>query len=131
MGCQGSDSAINGSWVMQGNNDAKICLYGNNYVTNLKLENNKYAFIEYNDSKLFVFFEEIYDKSIVYYRYVNNVLVNIPNKKLEYGDYVFCFGLRITLFLGIVSIDNLYNLRHSNRHSHHKRRCYNGEYYGR
>ena len=148
-----SIEANNGSWIMQSNNDAKIFL-DSGYVTTLKLENNAYAYIEYNKQKLFVYFEEIYDSSISYYKvikdvnliigreskkndilygnvipndyfalsftqngwvlsiangalvYVNNVLVSSSTKALDYGDYIFCFGLRITLYFGMISINN-------------------------
>ena len=148
-----SIEAVNGSWVMQSNNDAKIFL-DSGYVSELKLENNKYAFIEYNKQKLFVFFEETYDKTISYYKtikdavliigrdsrkddilygnvvpndyfalsftqngwmisvtngamvYVNDVLITSANKMLDYGDSIFCYGLRITLFFGMLAMNN-------------------------
>ena len=86
-----SIEANNGDWMLQSNNDAKILL-DSGYVTTLKLENNAYAYIEYNKLKLFVFFEEIYDSSISYYKVVKDasLIVGRDSRKddILYGNIV-------------------------------------------
>lgn len=145
--------ASNNHWIMKSNSNAKI--YDNlNEVAEILLTPNSHFFIEYNNKKMFVYIESVYDNTIGYYSikpneslfignttnndivydipfvfdnyieltlssngwivkknqnaiiYINNVFMINEVKNLNFGDVIFCLGMRISLYNGIISINN-------------------------
>ena len=145
--------AKNGKWILKENDEAKI-IFGNSYTSEVELMPNYFYFIDYNGKKMFLYSENILDKTIKYYKvqnnttltlgkdttqdiiyenayivnnylklvftkegwtinitpqsniYINNSLLLNTSKKLNYGDTLFVLGVRITLYNGMISINN-------------------------
>ena len=145
--------AKDGKWILKENDEAKI-IFGNSYTSEVELMPNYFYFIDYNGKKMFLYSENVFDKTIKYYKvgentsltigkdttqdilyenayitnnylnltftkegwnvtiqqtsniYINNSLLLNLNKKLNYGDTLFILGLRITVYNGMISINN-------------------------
>jgi len=145
--------AKNGKWIMKENDEARI-IFGNSYTSEIELMPNYFYFIEYNNKKMFLYSENIFDKTIKYYKvlenttltlgkditqdiiyenpyiindylkltftkegwtininstsnvFINNSLLTNYNKKLNFGDTLFVLGVRITVYNGMISINN-------------------------
>lgn len=63
--------AIDNNWVMKNNDDTKI-IFNNAYIDHTILKPNYFYFLEYNNTKMFLYIEEFYDNTIKYYKINNN-----------------------------------------------------------
>jgi len=145
--------AKDGKWILKGNDEAKI-IFNRAYTSNVELMPNYFYFIDYNGKKMLLYSENILDKTIKYYKvlentsltigkdttqdiiyenayitndylkltftkggwiinikptsniYINNSLLLNLTKKLNYGDTLFVLGIKITLYNGMISINN-------------------------
>lgn len=145
--------AINNSWIIKSNDNTKI-IFNNSYIGQIDLKSNYFYLLEYSGRRILLYSEDLYDKTIKYYKinpntrltlgqdascdiiynndylfneyitldfinnnwivtvkqnsivYINNNLITTLNTKLDYGDSIFVLGLKITLYNGMLSINN-------------------------
>lgn len=58
-------------WIMKKNDDVKI-IFGNSYVDEVEILPNYFYFLEYNNKKMFLYSESVYDSTTNYYKIENN-----------------------------------------------------------
>ena len=63
--------AKNSTWVMKSNDDTKI-IYEKTYVQEVELKPNYFYFLEINNTRMFLYCENIYDSTINYYKISDN-----------------------------------------------------------
>ena len=145
--------ASDGKWIMKSNDETRI-IFSNSYTDKQVLMPNYFYFLDYNNNKMLLYSENIYDATIKYYKvsdntsitigkdqtqdityenayidndyvklafignewtisikqtsnvFINNSLLTKVNQKLNYGDNLFILGIKITLFNGMLSINN-------------------------
>lgn len=99
--------AINGKWVLKGNQDAKIIL-NNSYVDKVELITNNIYFIEYSDKKLLLFAENVYDNTVKYYKVDSNstLVLSKQNGDINYNNsYIFDGYATLSNVNGIFQIE--------------------------
>lgn len=68
--------AQNGQWILKENDDAKI-IYGNSYTSNVELIPNYFYFLDYNDKKMLLYSENVYDNTLKYYKILENISLTL------------------------------------------------------
>ncbi|MBR6516467.1 MAG: type VII secretion protein EssC [Bacilli bacterium] len=82
------------SWITLGVDSSCDIVYENKYLF------NDYLKLNYSEGKWFV---ASAPNTMIY---INNVLLSESNKKLNVGDVIFVFGIRIILYNGMISVNN-------------------------
>jgi len=103
-------------WILKENDEAKI-IFGNSYTSEAELMPNYFYFIEYNNKKMLLYSENVFDKSIKYYKIAENTSLTLgkdTTQDIIYENaYVFNNYLKLTFtkegwIINIQSSSNIY-----------------------